>query len=206
MADRERRMTRPGGRIFVARAQVMDSDEVRRALVRIAHEIVERNRGLQDVVVDRPADRRGAARGAPGGDPARDRGNLGAVRDDRRRVLPGRHRPAPGALRRGHGPAVRPHRPHRRPGRRRPFHRENRPGSAGGARRPRASRARCSLPSWSTAAIGSCRSGRTSSARTCRREATSSSTWARPASRSVSCSRPRGGSVDLAGAPSALDR
>ncbi len=44
-------MTRPGGRIFVARAQVMDSDEVRRALVRIAHEIVERNRGLQDVAV-----------------------------------------------------------------------------------------------------------------------------------------------------------
>jgi pyrimidine operon attenuation protein/uracil phosphoribosyltransferase len=29
----------------------MDNDEVRRALVRIAHEIVERNRGLDDVVV-----------------------------------------------------------------------------------------------------------------------------------------------------------
>ena len=29
----------------------MDRDEVRRALVRIAHEIVERNRGLHDVVV-----------------------------------------------------------------------------------------------------------------------------------------------------------
>jgi pyrimidine operon attenuation protein/uracil phosphoribosyltransferase len=29
----------------------MDRDEVRRALVRIAHEIVERNRGLRDVVV-----------------------------------------------------------------------------------------------------------------------------------------------------------
>jgi len=29
----------------------MDADEVRRALVRIAHEIVERNRGLRDVVV-----------------------------------------------------------------------------------------------------------------------------------------------------------
>jgi len=51
VADRERRLTRPGGRIFVARAQVMDADEVRRALVRIAHEIVERNRGLQEVVV-----------------------------------------------------------------------------------------------------------------------------------------------------------
>ncbi len=51
MADRERRLTRPGGRIFVARAQVMDADEVRRALVRIGHEIVERNRGLRDVAV-----------------------------------------------------------------------------------------------------------------------------------------------------------
>ena len=51
MADRERRLTRPGGRIFVARAQVMDADEVRRALVRIGHEIVDRNRGLRDVAV-----------------------------------------------------------------------------------------------------------------------------------------------------------
>lgn len=51
MADRERRLTRPGGRVFVARAQVMDGDEVRRALVRIAHEIVERNRGLRQVAV-----------------------------------------------------------------------------------------------------------------------------------------------------------
>ena len=51
MADTDRRPKRPKGRIFVARTQVMDSDEVRRALVRIAHEIVERNRGLEDVVV-----------------------------------------------------------------------------------------------------------------------------------------------------------
>ena len=46
-----KRATRPTGRVFVARAQVMDADEVRRALMRIAHEIVERNRGLKDVVV-----------------------------------------------------------------------------------------------------------------------------------------------------------
>lgn len=50
MADKDR-PTRPSGRVFVARAQVMDADEVRRALMRIAHEIVERNRGLKDVVV-----------------------------------------------------------------------------------------------------------------------------------------------------------
>lgn len=51
MAERERRLTRPGGRVFVARAQVMDADEVARALRRIAHEIIERNHGLDDVVV-----------------------------------------------------------------------------------------------------------------------------------------------------------
>jgi len=51
VADRERSSTRPKGRVFVARTQVMDRDEVRRALVRIAHEIVERNRGLEGVVV-----------------------------------------------------------------------------------------------------------------------------------------------------------
>ncbi len=51
MADRERRLTRPGGRVFVARSQVMDADEVSRALRRIAHEIIERNHGLEDVVI-----------------------------------------------------------------------------------------------------------------------------------------------------------
>ncbi len=51
MAERERRLTRPGGRVFVPRALVMDPDEVSRALKRIAHEIIERNHGLDDVVV-----------------------------------------------------------------------------------------------------------------------------------------------------------
>ena len=51
MAERERRLTRPGGRVFVARAQVMDAEEVARALRRIAHEVIERNHGLDDVVV-----------------------------------------------------------------------------------------------------------------------------------------------------------
>jgi pyrimidine operon attenuation protein/uracil phosphoribosyltransferase len=51
VAERERRLTRPGGRVFVARAQVMDSDEVSRALRRIAHEVIERNHGLDRVVV-----------------------------------------------------------------------------------------------------------------------------------------------------------
>jgi len=50
VADRQR-TARPSGRVFVARAQVMDTDEIRRALMRIAHEIVERNRGLHETVV-----------------------------------------------------------------------------------------------------------------------------------------------------------
>ncbi|HEV2360872.1 MAG TPA: bifunctional pyr operon transcriptional regulator/uracil phosphoribosyltransferase PyrR [Acidimicrobiales bacterium] len=44
-------MTRPGGRVFVARAQVMSAEDVRRSLVRIAHEIVERNHGVGGLVV-----------------------------------------------------------------------------------------------------------------------------------------------------------
>ncbi len=51
MAERERRTTPPYGGAFVARSRVMDSDDVRRAVTRIAHEVVERNAGLDDVVV-----------------------------------------------------------------------------------------------------------------------------------------------------------
>jgi len=51
VAKSESGMLRPKGRIFIARAKVMDADEVRRAVARIAHEIVEHNRGLDDVVV-----------------------------------------------------------------------------------------------------------------------------------------------------------
>lgn len=51
MAERERRSTPPYGGVFVARSQVMDADDVRRAIWRMAHEIVERNHGLEDVVL-----------------------------------------------------------------------------------------------------------------------------------------------------------
>ncbi len=51
MAERERRLTRPKGRVFVARARVMDADEVSRALKRIAHEVIERNHGVDGLVV-----------------------------------------------------------------------------------------------------------------------------------------------------------
>ncbi|HUS61289.1 MAG TPA: bifunctional pyr operon transcriptional regulator/uracil phosphoribosyltransferase PyrR [Acidimicrobiales bacterium] len=51
MAERERSLTPPRGGVFVPRTRVMSSDDVRRALTRIAHEIVERNQGLGDLVL-----------------------------------------------------------------------------------------------------------------------------------------------------------
>jgi pyrimidine operon attenuation protein/uracil phosphoribosyltransferase len=51
VAERERRITPPYGGVFVARKRVMDAEAVRRAITRIAHEIIERNAGLADVVI-----------------------------------------------------------------------------------------------------------------------------------------------------------
>ena len=51
MAERERSLTPPRGGVFVARAQVMNADDIRRAITRIAHEIIESNKGLDDVVL-----------------------------------------------------------------------------------------------------------------------------------------------------------
>ena len=51
MAERERRSTPPFGGVFVARTQVLDADDVRRAIWRMAHEIVEHNHGLDDVLL-----------------------------------------------------------------------------------------------------------------------------------------------------------
>jgi pyrimidine operon attenuation protein/uracil phosphoribosyltransferase len=51
VAERERRLTPPRGGVFVTRVQVLAPEDVQRAITRIAHEIVERNRGLDDVVV-----------------------------------------------------------------------------------------------------------------------------------------------------------
>lgn len=36
---------------FVEKARVMEPEEVRRALIRISHEIVERNKGIEDLVI-----------------------------------------------------------------------------------------------------------------------------------------------------------
>jgi pyrimidine operon attenuation protein/uracil phosphoribosyltransferase len=51
VAERERRSTPPFGGVFVARTQVLDADDVRRAIWRMAHEVLERNHGLDDLVI-----------------------------------------------------------------------------------------------------------------------------------------------------------
>jgi pyrimidine operon attenuation protein/uracil phosphoribosyltransferase len=51
VAERERRLTPPVGGVFVPRAQVMSADDLRRATTRIAHEVVERNHGLDAVAL-----------------------------------------------------------------------------------------------------------------------------------------------------------
>jgi pyrimidine operon attenuation protein/uracil phosphoribosyltransferase len=51
MAELERAATPPYGGVFTARSQVMDAEDLRRAVTRIAHEIVERNHGLEGVVL-----------------------------------------------------------------------------------------------------------------------------------------------------------
>jgi pyrimidine operon attenuation protein/uracil phosphoribosyltransferase len=51
LAERERRTTPPYGGVFVPRTQVMDADDVRRAIWRMAHEVLERNHGADGVVL-----------------------------------------------------------------------------------------------------------------------------------------------------------
>jgi pyrimidine operon attenuation protein/uracil phosphoribosyltransferase len=51
LAERERRRTPPYGGVFVARTEVLDADGVKRAVKRMAHEILERNEGLDDVCI-----------------------------------------------------------------------------------------------------------------------------------------------------------
>lgn len=51
MAERERSHTRPLASVFVPHSQVLSATDVQRALTRIAHEVAERNGGLEDVVL-----------------------------------------------------------------------------------------------------------------------------------------------------------
>ena len=51
MAERERNHARPRGVVFLPKAQVMSAEDVNRAVTRMAHEIVERNHGVDDLVL-----------------------------------------------------------------------------------------------------------------------------------------------------------
>ncbi|MBX3285978.1 MAG: bifunctional pyr operon transcriptional regulator/uracil phosphoribosyltransferase PyrR [Actinobacteria bacterium] len=51
MAERERRQAPPYGGVFRARTRVMDSDDVQRAVWRMAHEVIEANHGTDDLVL-----------------------------------------------------------------------------------------------------------------------------------------------------------
>ena len=51
MAERERALAPPAGGVFVPRAQVMSADDLRRAVTRIAHEILERNHGDENLAL-----------------------------------------------------------------------------------------------------------------------------------------------------------
>jgi pyrimidine operon attenuation protein/uracil phosphoribosyltransferase len=51
VAERERSHTRPLGGVFVPHSQVLSAADVVRALTRMAHEVAERNGGLDDVVL-----------------------------------------------------------------------------------------------------------------------------------------------------------
>ena len=51
MGERERKGAPPFGGTFVPKSMVMDADQIRRAIRRMAHEILERNGGLGDTVI-----------------------------------------------------------------------------------------------------------------------------------------------------------
>jgi len=51
VAERERSHTRPLGGVFVAHSKVLTASDVTRALTRMAHEVVERNGGVAEVVL-----------------------------------------------------------------------------------------------------------------------------------------------------------
>jgi len=51
VAERERRSTRPRGSAFVPKTQLLTAEEVERAVRRMAHEIIEHNGDLSQVVV-----------------------------------------------------------------------------------------------------------------------------------------------------------
>jgi pyrimidine operon attenuation protein / uracil phosphoribosyltransferase len=51
LAERERRRTPPYGGVFIPRSTVLDAPAVERAVRRMAHEVIEHNQGLDDLVI-----------------------------------------------------------------------------------------------------------------------------------------------------------
>ncbi|HCV34195.1 MAG TPA: bifunctional pyr operon transcriptional regulator/uracil phosphoribosyltransferase PyrR [Acidimicrobiaceae bacterium] len=51
MAERERSQTPPFGGVFMPHARIMTADDMGRAVRRMSHEIIERNHGLEEIVV-----------------------------------------------------------------------------------------------------------------------------------------------------------
>ncbi len=154
--------------------RVLAPDDVRRATTRMAHEIIERNQGLDGVVLIGDPDRWRLAGRRIG---QRDRPNRvdDSRRVDRRIPLPRRHRAAAGEPRCGERHRLRRRRGHDRARRRRAVHRADGARCARRARRLRAAPSRSSSPCSSTAVTASSRSAPTSSARTCRPAATRTS-------------------------------
>ena len=95
---------------WILRARVFEADDLKRAVTRIAHEIVERNHGARRRRPDRPPDRGRVVARRLAEAIASVRGRGGAGRLARRRLLPRRHRPAAGAARGGDRHLRRPHR------------------------------------------------------------------------------------------------
>ena len=150
---------------------VMDADRMSRALTRIAHEILERNRGLDELALVGIRTR---------GVPLARRISRSAARDQRRRRADrrARHHALPRRPDAARGRAAAARAPHRDPvldrrpqdpaRRRRALHRADDPRRARRADRLRPAAARSSSSCSSTAATASCRSRPTTSARTCR--------------------------------------
>ena len=151
---------------------VMDGQvAIQRALVRIAHEILERNKGTAELALVGIRSRgvhiaqriqRGMLHEIEGG-------AAGALRRRRHHALSRRPRPRPAEPgRAGHRhplPGRRPAHPARR---RRALHRAARSAPRWTRSSTSAGRSRSSSPCWSTAAIASCRSAPTTWARTSR--------------------------------------
>ena len=152
-------------------AVVMDADRMSRSLTRIAHEILERNRGVDDLALVGIRARGVPLADAPGRAPQGDRRRRRADRRARHHAVPRR----PDAARRraaAGDPAHRDSVLHRRPAdparRRRAVHGPDDSRGARRAHRLRPAAARFSSSCSSIAATASCRSAPTTSAGTFR--------------------------------------